>query len=253
MSTSKVVLTAIRFSPWSEKARWALDHHRVDYHEDDYTPIFGEYVLRLRMRKAGGRLTVPVLRDEERWLTDSLDIARHAEAIGRGTPLFPTDRLEEILRWNARSEAALAAGRALLMQAFADAPELAVAALPAGVPSLLRPLMLRLGRARLASFTAKYGIRAGDTSPLEVLSRELEVLTAALAGRRYLVGDSLSYADIAMALTLQQVRPVDPRYIVRMEGLGPAGMNVPELEERYEPLFAWRDALYEAHRRPPAA
>jgi glutathione S-transferase len=53
-----------------------------------------------------------------------------------------------------------------------------------------------------------------------------------------------------MALTLQQVQPVDPRYIVRMAGLGPAGMNVPELESRYAGLIAWRDDLYARHRRP---
>ena len=36
-----------------------------------------------------------------------------------------------------------------------------------------------------------------------------------------------------MALTLQQVSPVDPRYIVRMAGLGPALARVEE---------GWRDA-----------
>jgi len=53
-----------------------------------------------------------------------------------------------------------------------------------------------------------------------------------------------------MALTLQQVHPVDPRAIVRMDGLGPSGMNVPELETRHAGLIAWRDDLYARHRRP---
>lgn len=51
-----------------------------------------------------------------------------------------------------------------------------------------------------------------------------------------------------MALTLQQVKPVDPRWIIRMAGLSPAGMDVPELLDRHAPLFAWRDALYEKRR-----
>jgi hypothetical protein len=59
-------LTAIAFSPWSEKARWALDHHRCDYRELAYEPIVGEYVLRWQMRRPFGRLTVPVLRDGDR-------------------------------------------------------------------------------------------------------------------------------------------------------------------------------------------
>lgn len=84
--------TAIPFSPWSEKARWALDHHGCDYHEIHHAPVVGEWRLRAQMRRPFGRLTVPVLRDGDRWLTDSFDIARHADAIGHGTTLFPRTR-----------------------------------------------------------------------------------------------------------------------------------------------------------------
>jgi glutathione S-transferase len=242
-------LTAIAFSPWSEKARWALDHHRCDYRELAYEPIVGEYVLRWQMRLPFGRLTVPVLRDGDRWLTDSFDIARHAESIGGGAPLFPGDRLETIADWNRRSEAALAAGRAILMRSWANTRELAIAALPDRIPEALKPLFLPIGRQRLRSFMARYSIE-GDRSPEDVLTTELDALERALAGRRYLLDDTFTYADVAMALTLQQVQPVDPRYIVRMAGLGPAGMNVPELESRYAGLIAWRDDLYARHRRP---
>jgi glutathione S-transferase len=243
-------LTAIAFSPWSEKARWALDHHRCDYRELAYEPIVGEYVLRWQMRRPFGRLTVPVLRDGDRWLTDSFNIARHAESIGRGSPLFPEHRLEEIGAWNRRSEAALAAGRAILMRSWGNTRELAIAALPDRIPEPLKPLFLPIGRQRLRAFMARYSIREGDLSPEAMLTAELDALEQALDGRRYLLDDGFTYADVAMALTLQQVQPVDPRYIVRMAGLGPAGMNVPELESRYAGLIAWRDDLYARHRRP---
>jgi len=246
-------LTAIAFSPWSEKARWALDHHRVAYRERPYLPVFGELALRFRMRRPTGRITVPVLRDGRLWLTDSYDIARHAESIGRGAPLFPRDRLGEIALWNRRSEAALAAGRAILMRTWIDTPELADAALPPGVPAALLPLLRPLGRNRLAAFMAKHRWDAAEGTPDAVLARELDGLEAALAGRRHLLGDAFSYADIAMALTLQQVSPVDPRYIVRMAGVGPSGMNVPEIVERYAGLIAWRDALYARFRSPACA
>lgn len=245
-----LVLTAIAFSPWSEKARWALDHHRVNYREAPFRPVFGELELRLRMRRPFGRITVPVLRDGRRWLTDSYAIARHAESIGKGTPLFPNDALAEISAWNQRSEAALAAGRAILMRSWASTPELALAALPAGTPAALQPLLQRLGQKRLEAFMAKYDIRAGDFSHEQVLTAELDALAKALSGRRYLVGDAFSYADITMALTLQQVSPVDPRYIPRMAGLGPAGMHIDSFARRHADLIAWRDALYAQHRRP---
>jgi glutathione S-transferase len=242
--------TAIAFSPWSEKARWALDHHRVDYRELPFAPIYGEWVLRLRLRDPFGRLTVPVLQDGTRVFRDSFDIARHAESIGSGTPLFPAARLETIREWNRRSEVALAAGRAILMQGWARTPELARAALPAGLPAALVPIALAFGRRRLEAFMAKYGIREDDPSPEAALEAELDFLEQALAGRRYLLDDAFSYADVEMALTLQQVRPVDPRYIVRMEGLDDAGMHIPSAAARHPALIAWRDELYARHRRP---
>ena len=246
------VLTAIPFSPWSEKARWALDHHQVDYREAPFMPVFGELALRLEMRRPFGRVTVPVLHDGPRWYTDSFDIARRAEEIGRGAPLFPSNELEEIRAWNQRSESALAAGRAILMRSWASTPELALAALPNGLPPPFKALLAPFGRRRLEAFMAKYEIREGDYSHEAVLTAELDGLEQALSGRRYLIGESFSYADIAMALTLQQVSPVDPSFIVRMSGLDPSGMHIDAFKRRYIGLIAWRDALYARHRRPDA-
>src|SRR4051812_15683513 len=97
---------AIDYSPWSEKARWALDLRRVPYREEAYVPMLGELPLRLRLRRFTGPMTVPVLFTEDgRALTDSLAIARFAEEVGRGAPLFPSGRDGEIARWNERSEA----------------------------------------------------------------------------------------------------------------------------------------------------
>jgi glutathione S-transferase len=244
------VFTAIPFSPWSEKARWALDHHRVNYREAPFMPVFGEFALRLRIRKPFGRITVPILHDGRNWFMDSLDIARHSDEIGDGPALFPTDRLPEISAWNQRSETALAAGRAILMQRWASTPELATAALPPSLPAAMKRLLQPLGQKRLEAFMAKYDIREDDDSHQTVLTAELDELEKALSGRRYLIDDSFSYADITMALTLQQVNPVDPSHIVRMSGLGPAGMNIDALTRRYADLIAWRDDLYARHRRP---
>lgn len=243
------VFTAIAFSPWSEKARWALDHHGVNYREEDYTPILGEIALRLRLRRPRAPVTVPVLRAGSRWWTDSFDIARHAESIGGGAPLFPSASLSEIEAWNRRSEIALAAGRAILMRSWVDTPELVRAALPSGIPRILEPLLLPLGRRRLASFMTRYRIPESQGTPDDLLAAELDHLERALAGRDYLVGDAFSYADITMALTLQQVSPVDPRYIVRLDGLPASGMDIEEVAKRYPALLAWRDSLYALHRR----
>jgi glutathione S-transferase len=243
-----IVLTAMPYSPWSEKARWALDHHRVPYQYEAYTPVLGELKLRLRLRKPRGRITVPVLNDHGTWCTDSFAIAQRAEQIGHGAPLFPAGKQSEISQWNARSEAALAAGRALTLLTMAQTPERAIAFLPFAAPQALKPLLLPVAKKALAAFIDKYHMREGADQHAAVLRRELDALEQALAGRRYVLGDSLTYADIAMAVVLQGVQPVDSRYMARLPGV-PADAHDPELQRRYAALLKWRDDLYAQHRR----
>jgi glutathione S-transferase len=247
-----LVLTGMPYSPWSEKARWALDHHRIDYQREPYSPLLGEIKLRIRMRKPTGRVTVPVLYDGHTWFTDSFEIARHAEKIGSGSPLFPSDKLAEVAEWNRRSETAMAAGRAIRILASADDPRLALAALPPGVPAALKPLLLPLARKGVDVFIAKYRMRDGESSHKAVFTGELDALSKALSGRRYLLGDAFSYADIAMALAVQAVSPVDERYMPRIPGLE-AGADGDELTRRYADLVEWRDELYAKHRRATAS
>jgi glutathione S-transferase len=244
-----IELTALPFSPWSEKARWALDHHRIEYKYKEYTPLLGEVSLRIRLRKPRGRVTVPVLRDGRTWLVDSFDIAKHAERIGAGPPLFPGDKLDEIAAWNRRSEAATAAGRAASMLASAGDPELALAFLPPHVPPALKSLLLPIAKAGVEAFIAKYRMRNDADSHATVLDAELAALERALSGKRYLLGDTFSYADIAMAIVLQGVSPVDERYMAKLPGIRP-GAESAELQRRYPELLAWRDELYAKHRRP---
>jgi glutathione S-transferase len=44
-------LVALHYSPWSEKARWALDHHGVAYRYEEYKILLGEPKLRLATKK----------------------------------------------------------------------------------------------------------------------------------------------------------------------------------------------------------
>lgn len=245
-----IVLTALPISPWSEKARWALDHHRIAYRYDAYIPLLGELKLRIRMRKPSGRVTLPVLHDGDAWLTDSFEIARYADRMGSGPPLFPGDKLAEVAEWNRRSEAALSAGRALMMLASADDPAMALPFLPPGVPPALKPFLLPLAKKGVEIFIAKYQMREGEGSHVAVFEHELDALDKALSGRRYLVGDALSYADIAMAMVLQGISPVDERYMPRLPGDGDSNGK---LKRRYADLIAWRDQLYAQHRHPAAA
>ena len=244
-----LVLTALSFSPWSEKARWALDHHHLDYKEEPFVPLVGELALRLRMQRFSGRVTVPVLQDGLTWFTDSFDIARYADRLGQGPRLFPDDRLAEISEWNQRSEAALAAGRALLMLAMENDAKFALGLLPIKPPAVLKPLLVPIAKKGVQAFIKKYRMRDAAGQHQAVFTGELERLAKAVAGRRYLLGDSLTYADIAMTTVVQGISPVDERYLARVPGAG-NNPQAAELQRRYAELVAWRDQLYTLHRKP---
>ena len=57
---SQLLLIGESFSPWTKKARWALEQcdHSYDYKE--YTPALSEPALRLRLRKLKGTVSVPL-------------------------------------------------------------------------------------------------------------------------------------------------------------------------------------------------
>ncbi|MRG95699.1 glutathione S-transferase family protein [Polyangium spumosum] len=249
MQKQKPRLYGIPFSPWSEKARWALDHHRIAYEKVDHQLLVGDIRLRILLRKPTGRVTVPVLDDRGVLFTDSFDIARHADSIGAGPKLFPAGREAEIEAWNRRSEAGLAALRAAMILRVLDEPAAAKAMLPKGIPDVVEPLLLLVGRRVMELFAAKYEMRKGAASHRAVVEENLDALEEALAGgRKYLIGDTFSYADITMALLLQMVRPVDKRFMSVGPG-GREGWSNPDLAERYAALLAWRDELYEKHRK----
>ena len=49
----------IAVSPYSLKAKWALDHHAIDYQYTQHLLVFGAPYVRMRLRKPFGDFTIP--------------------------------------------------------------------------------------------------------------------------------------------------------------------------------------------------
>jgi glutathione S-transferase len=245
-------LVVLPVSPWSERARWALDHHRLAHEEIEHVPFLGELRLR-RLAGPGRQATVPILIADDRTITDSWDIARYADRAGRGEPLIPEGREADVRSWNELSDATKRAGRALLMAAMLESPAALDEGFPPPVPRAIRPLLRPVARFGSRWFGRKYGLRFDEApAQMAVLRATFTKVREALAkGSPYLLGGAFSYADIVMATCLQAVKPVDNRYIA----LGPATRQVwtrDDLAEEFSDLIAWRDGLYEKHRKPRA-
>jgi glutathione S-transferase len=244
-------LLGLVYSPWTEKARFALDVRRVPYTFRHYQPLIGEPALRVKLRRPLGRVSVPALTlDGGRVLADSADIARWADGRGEGPRLFPPEHEAAIASFVALSERGLAAGRALSLHRMLADDEALVELLPRQLRAL--PIASRIGSLGIARTLRKYGghIESREAHRRTLLS-VLDDLRAALAKApqgeqpQTLLG-RLTFADIAMAQVVISVEP--PAKGLKLGPASRRSFTDPELRASYADLVAWRDALYAAFR-----
>jgi glutathione S-transferase len=243
-------LVVLQVSPWSERAKWALDHHGLAYTVEQHVPILGERRLRRLVGPDKPRATTPVLVAGEEVLSESWDIAKYADREGRGSTLIAPEQEATIAKWVAVADGAATAGRALVLSAMLENPLALDENGPPAVPSFLRPLLRPVARKVTKAFARKYKLTLGNSdAQTRTVRAGLDALRNGLnVSSPYLLG-SFSYADIALASIIQGFLPVEDRFMK----IGPATRKAwtrPDLVADYADLVAWRDVLYERHRLP---
>jgi glutathione S-transferase len=189
----------LKVSPYNEKARWALDHKRVPHVRRAVTPIRHDVVS----RRVGGRGTMPVLVMDGRAIGDSSEIVAELERRAPEPPLYPADPVERAraLELEELFDEQLGSymRRLVLHHALRDADLLL-----GGFTPDLRGLPRRTLRAAFP--LARWNLRRGfgiDERRVEEAFGKLaatgERLRAELGASGYLVGDSFSVADLALA------------------------------------------------------
>jgi glutathione S-transferase len=235
-------LYTIHHSPWSERARWALTHHKVDFRERIHVPLTGELALRMRAKR-WGKVSVPLLVDDDGTpVVGSLAIAEHVDAKGGGSKLFPEGARDRIRALYEAFEGALNAGRARVTGKMLVDDE----ALDAGMPSFLRgvPFGRAMGRVGVRFITRKYEV-TGDA--LDERSRAgLLAAREALGGKPYVL-DAFSFADILAASVVQTIEPVADAYL-KLPPATRAMWTHDGLRREFADLVAWRDRVYRERR-----
>lgn len=243
-------LYQMHYSPWSERARWALDHHHLAHEKAEHVPVLGVPVLRVAARRPTGRVSVPLLIDGDEVVMGSFEIAQHAERKGSGEPLFPPGEAAAIERWNQVGDGMLDAGRVLIALHIGQDREAQREATPGFVPEGLKGAVAA-GAGVVSSLLArKYGFSGVSDATARAQAREglLKLRSALGSGKTHLVGDAFSYADLLMAASLQFLRPVADLYMP----IGPATRRCwsnPDLADEFADLLAWRDRIYAEHRK----
>lgn len=249
-------LLSLPYSPWSERARFALDVRGVHYVKKHFQPLLGEPALRFRIKKFSGNVTVPVLFTDGGFHTDSLDIAKWANTQGTGPDLFPRDHESDISALHALSESALGAGRGLSLRRVLEDEE----ALRELVPPKLRSLggvAIAIARSGVKRTLSKYGAaRRAPDEERATLRKALEDLRSFISKSTTRQGEKarplfgeLSFGDITASQALSfVVPPVHSSY--RIGAASRRAFEDPDMKREFSDVVAWRDALYASYRSP---
>jgi glutathione S-transferase len=193
-------LITIPISHYCEKVRWALTKQKISFVEEAHMPPFHL----LATASVGGKLT-PVLVTEDGTFTDSTDILKYLDSIASANvKLFPTnpelrkkvEELEELF-----DEKLGVATRRWAYSHIIDNSQIIKSAWSNGVPifeTMLFPVLFPVMRSLIQK---KFDITAnsGKEAYIEIQQVFEQVNQILADGRKYLVGDNLSIADITFA------------------------------------------------------
>lgn len=226
-------LHQFRHSAFCLKVRMMLEVKGLQYQTIEVMPGLGQ----LAVFRLSGQRKVPVIVDGDRVVADSSAIASYLEKHHPNHPLMPGNpqhaaQAHLIEDWADTTLARVA--RICLVQAATLDPALFVALLPGDLPDPLRQAMdvVPGGLLNGLSDFVSMGERADLLTSLEQISSLLE-------NSSWLVGNTMSLADLAVAAQLSLLR------FPPSAGNDLAGKGVPGLSDhpKLQPLFNWCEQL----------
>jgi len=231
--TDPAILITIPLSHYCEKARWALDRVALPYREEPHAPLLH---LLATKRNDGG--TVPLLVHASWRFIDSTEILVHADNVCGGGLLYPRDAAlrREVDALEERFDAELGphSRRWAYAQLLSDA-KLLRSVWSRGLPRLetsLLPMITPLAR-RLVRAAYKITPESARRS-LERIQDVFRQVDERLCGRRFLVGERFTAADLTFAaLAAPVLFPVECRAVHPALDAVPAAMR--------EQVFRLRD------------
>ncbi|MFN6567557.1 glutathione S-transferase family protein [Dendronalium sp. ChiSLP03b] len=237
-------------SQYSEKVRLILDYKGLEYRKIEVTPGIGQ----VELFRLTGQRQVPVLKDGNKYIADSTEIAKYLDLKYPERSLIPQDPKQRgltllIEEW--ADESIGIKGRKALFSAISQDQNFRKSLLPTSTPDILKNLVEGVPSDLLTVLGLGVGYSPDVIkSAIADLKQDLEALTLLLADSPYLTGDEPTLADLAVAgLSILLKFPEGP-YLdlpasIRGKGV-PALVNNPD----YEPFFTWRDRLYAQFRKP---
>ncbi len=243
-------LYQFELSQYSEKVRLILDYKGLAYRKIEVTPGIGQ----VEIFRLSGQRKVPVLKDGNRYIADSTEIAKYLDLKYPDRPLVPNDPKQRglcLLMEEWADESIGIKGRKAFFGAISQDQNFRQSLLPTTTPDALKSLVAAVPSDLLTMMG--FGVGYGPDvvkSAMADLRQDLDALCLLLQDRPYLVGDEPSLADLAVAGLSILLKFPDGPYL----DLPPSirGKGVPGLADNpdYAPFFIWRDRIYSQFRVP---
>tara|TARA_B100000212_G_C27185622_1_gene452317 strand:- start:14 stop:739 length:726 start_codon:yes stop_codon:yes gene_type:complete len=232
-----ITLYQFRHSAFCLKARMAIHAKKIQYRIEEVKPGIGQ----IEIFQISGQKQLPIIKDDnEQIINDSSNICEYIDAKNDINNLFPEDPIlfaqaKLIEDWADTTMASTC--KRLLIKSALENPQLRTALLPDEIPSSLRGLIDKLPFNNVSKIS---NVVLSNKNNID-LQKLLETLSKSLINKDFLIGDSLSIADISVASQLSLLKfPASSGPILAGEGCQEF-INNPYLEN----LFQWRDKLEE--------
>jgi glutathione S-transferase len=242
-------LYQFELSQYSEKVRLILDYKELEYRKIEITPGIGQ----IELFRLSGQTQVPVLKDGDTYIADSTEIAFYLERKYPERPILPEDPVARgqcllIEEW--ADESIGLKGRKAFIGALNQHPNFRTSILPPEIPDVLKNFVSSIPGEFLDVLGTGVGLGGDAIKEAEKgLKQDLEALSLILQNRPYLVTDTPTLADLAVAGLSILLKFPEGSYLDIPEQL--KGKGIPGLADNsaYEPFFAWRDRLYAQYRK----
>ncbi|MCC5640558.1 glutathione S-transferase family protein [Nostoc sp. CHAB 5844] len=237
-------------SQYSEKVRLILDYKGLEYRKIEVTPGIGQ----IELFRLTGQRQVPVLKDGNRYIADSTEIAKYLDLKYPDRPLIPQNPKQKALtllieEW--ADESIGIKGRKALFAAISQDQNFRKSLLPTSTPDIFRNLVEGVP----SDILTVLGLGVGYSpdiikSAIADLKQDLEAVTLLLTDSPYLTGDEPTLADLAVAGLSILLKFPEGAYLDLPASL--RGQGVPTLAHNpdYQLFFEWRDRLYAQFRKP---
>ena len=243
-------LYQFELSQYSEKVRLILDYKGLEYRKIEVIPGIGQ----LELFSLSGQQQVPVLKDGKTIVADSTAIAMYLDRQYPEKPIIPTDTKQRglcLLMEEWADESIGKKSRQTLYGALSQDQNLRQAILPSSTPEPIKSLVAAFPSEILKIVGFGVGFGPDDIKAAkDDLNQDLEALSLLLLESPYLVGDTPTLADFAVAGLSMLLKFPDGPYLDIPETLKGKGVMGLADNLTYEPFFNWRDRFYTTYRKP---